>query len=94
MQMILPLLQVKFLQKWLTLQKLLKAKKAFDKEMKFNDPTFVGLDSPKLREWVKNASPEKRKTFIRLADSNPMQAAGMPSPAQARYAATDIIQRD
>lgn len=71
-----------------------KAKKAFDKEMKFNDPTFVGLDSPKLREWVKNASPEKRKTFIRLADSNPMQAAGMPSPAQARYAATDIIQRD
>lgn len=71
-----------------------KAKKAFDEAMKFNDPTFVGLDSPKLREWVAKASPEKRKTFIRMADSSPMQAAGMPSPAQARYAATDIIQRD
>lgn len=71
-----------------------KAKKIFDKNMRLKDPTFVGLDSPKLRDWVAKASPENRKTFIRLADSNPMQAAGMPSPAQARYAATDIIQRD
>ena len=62
--------------------------------MKLKDPTFVGLDSPKLRDWVAKASPENRKTFIRLADSTPMQAASMPSPAQARYAATDIIQRD
>ena len=40
-----------------------KAKKAFDKEMKFNDPTFVGLDSPKLRDWVKKSKSRKKKDF-------------------------------
>lgn len=68
--------------------------KAFDALMVAIDPDFVGLNSPMLRAWVETTSPEKRKSFIRLMDSAPMQAAGFPSPAQVRYAVTDVTQRD
>jgi hypothetical protein len=74
----------------------IKAKdaKAFDDFMASIDPDFVGVNSPLLRTWVETTSPEKRKSFIRLMDSAPMQAAGFPSPAQVRYAVTDVTQRD
>jgi hypothetical protein len=67
---------------------------AFNDAMRVVDETFPGIRSPKLREWVDNTTSPKRKMFIRLMDSAPMQAGGMPSPAQARYAATDATQRN
>ena len=69
-----------------------KTAKDFDKTMKALDPTFVGLLSPDLRDWVKNTSSPNRKSFIRLMDSRPMQDAGLPSPAEARKSVTDPTQ--
>ena len=66
----------------------------FNEIMRSVDPSFVGLRSPKLREWLDAASSPIRKTFIRLMDSAPMQAAGMPSPAIGRLSVTDPTQVD
>lgn len=71
-----------------------KAAKEFDAKMRAFDPTFVGTHSPDLRKWAKNATPDNRKTFIRLIDTAPSQAAGYPSPAEARKAVTDATQYD
>ena len=65
----------------------------FDAVMRTIDPEFVGVHSPLLRLWVSRAGPETRKSFIRLMDSSPMQKAGFPSPALARYGVTDVTQR-
>jgi hypothetical protein len=69
-----------------------KTAKEFDATMKALDPTFVGLLSPDLRDWVKNTSSPNRKSFIRLMDSRPMQDAGLPSPAEIRKSVTDPTQ--
>jgi len=69
-----------------------KTAKEFDATMKALDPTFVGLLSPDLRDWVKNTSSPNRKSFIRLMDSRPMQDAGLPSPAEVRKSVTDPTQ--
>jgi len=71
-----------------------KAANTFDKAMKKIDPEFVGINSPKLREWAATTSSPLRKSFIRLLDTKPMQDAGFPSPALARYAVTDPTQRE
>jgi hypothetical protein len=71
-----------------------KSAKEFDKEMRLIDPDFVGVLSPKLRDWATTTSSPKRKSFIRLMESAPMQQAGFPSPAEARYSVTDPTQRD
>ena len=71
-----------------------KSAKEFDDIMKVIDPDFVGVLSPKLRDWVVTTTSPKRKSFIRLIDSNPMQARGFPSPAVARYSVTDPTQRN
>lgn len=71
-----------------------KSAKEFDDIMKVIDPDFVGVLSPKLRDWVVTTTSPKRKSFIRLMDSNPMQARGFPSPAVARYSVTDPTQRN
>lgn len=71
-----------------------KSAKQFDGIMKVIDPTFVGVKSPKLREWATSASSPNRKSFIRLMDTSPAQAAGFPSPAKARLSVTDPTQRD
>jgi hypothetical protein len=71
-----------------------KSAKEFDDIMKVIDPDFVGVLSPKLRDWVVTTTSSKRKSFIRLMDSNPMQARGFPSPAVARYSVTDPTQRN
>ena len=71
-----------------------KSAKEFDKVMRAVDPDFVGVLSPKLREWVTSTSSPKRKSFIRLMESAPMQEQGFPSPAEARYSVTDPTQRD
>jgi hypothetical protein len=66
----------------------------FDEMMLAIDPEFVGIKSPLLRQWAETTSSPNRKSFIRLMDSAPMQAAGFPSPGQARYGVTDATQRD
>ena len=71
-----------------------KSAKEFDEVMKAIDPDFVGVLSPKIREWATTTTSPKRKSFIRLMDSAPMQAKGFPSPAVARYSVTDPTQRD
>jgi len=71
-----------------------KSAKEFDEVMKAIDPDFVGVLSPKIREWAATTTSPKRKSFIRLMDSAPMQAKGFPSPAVARYSVTDPTQRD
>ena len=71
-----------------------KSAKEFDKVMRAVDPDFVGVLSPNLREWVTSTSSPKRKSFIRLMESAPMQEQGFPSPAEARYSVTDPTQRD
>lgn len=71
-----------------------KAAKEFDAVMKAVDPDFVGVLSPNLRDWATSTSSPKRKSFIRLMDSAPMQQKGFPSPAEARYSVTDPTQRD
>ena len=71
-----------------------KSAKEFDEIMKSIDPDFVGVLSPKIREWTATTTSPKRKAFIRLMDSAPMQAKGFPSPAEARYSVTDPTQRD
>jgi len=71
-----------------------KSAKEFDKIMKEIDPDFVGVLSPKIRKWAETTTSPKRKAFIRLMDSAPMQANGFPSPALARYSVTDPTQRD
>lgn len=71
-----------------------KAANTFDKAMKKIDPEFVGVNSPNLREWAATTSSPLRKSFIRLLDTKPMQDAGFPSPALARYAVTDPTQRE
>jgi hypothetical protein len=69
-----------------------KTAREFDATMKALDPTFVGLLSPDLRDWVRNTSSPNRKSFIRLMDSRPMQDAGLPSPAEVRKSVTDPTQ--
>lgn len=71
-----------------------KSAKEFDSVMRAIDPDFVGVLSPKLREWATTTSSPKRKSFIRLMDSAPMQEKGFPSPAEARLAVTDPTQVD
>ena len=72
-----------------------KSAKEFDKIMKEKvDPDFVGVLSPKIREWAETTTSPKRKAFIRLMDSKPMQDKGFPSPAEARYSVTDPTQRE
>jgi hypothetical protein len=66
----------------------------FDEKMRAIDPEFVGINSPMLRQWVKDTSSPNRKSFIRLMDSAPMQAANFPSPGQVRYGVTDPTQRE
>lgn len=71
-----------------------KTAKEFDRVMKAVDPSFVGLKSQNLTEWAINTSSPNRKMFIRLMDTAPMQAAGLPSPAKARLSVTDETQVD
>ena len=71
-----------------------KSAKEFDKVMRAIDPDFVGVLSPNLRDWAVSTSSPKRKSFIRLMESAPMQEKNFPSPAEARYSVTDPSQRD
>ena len=71
-----------------------KTASIFDAAMRTFDKKFVGVNSPDLTEWAMKTSSPNRKMFIRLMDTSPMQAAGMPSPAKARLSVTDVTQQD
>jgi len=66
----------------------------FDDLMLKTDPNWPGVQSKGLREYVKKASSNIRKSFIRNMDSRPAQDAGFPSPAEIRLAVTDPSQID
>ena len=71
-----------------------KTASIFDAAMRTFDKKFVGVNSPDLTEWAMKTSSPNRKMFIRLMDTSPMQAAGMPSPAKARLSVTAVTQQD
>lgn len=50
---------------------------------------WVGIDSPKLREYLDNAPASVRKKFVKIMDTAPFQQAGFPNVGKARYAVTD-----
>jgi len=50
---------------------------------------WVGVDSPKLREYLDNAPPSVRKKFVKIMDTAPFQQAGFPNVGKARFAVTD-----
>jgi len=50
---------------------------------------WVGIDSPKLRDYLDNAPPSVRKKFVKIMDTAPFQQAGFPNVGKARYAVTD-----
>ena len=50
---------------------------------------WVGIDSPKLREYLDNAPSSVRKKFVKIMDTAPFQQAGFPNVGKARYAVTD-----
>jgi len=66
----------------------------FDEIMKSADPSFVGVNSPKLSEYLSKTTSPIRKIFMRLADTKPMKDGGFPDMGLARYAVTDVTQRD
>ena len=69
--------------------------KAFNAEMRNRVPTFPGLMSDELDQFLKTATPDERKAFIRFVGSENATALGINTdPAgAARYALTDPTQR-
>ena len=69
--------------------------KAFDSAVRVDVPTFPGLLSPDLDQFLASASPDARKAFIRLLDSKEATDLGLNTDAAgaARYAITDPSQR-
>ena len=67
----------------------------FNSAMKKADANFPaiedwpGLRSPKLREWLAESGGDARNKFAKIMDTRGMQAGGMPSVAEARFATTD-----
>lgn len=70
-----------------------KAAKTFDKEMQILDPNWIGVQHPKLRDYIKKSSPDIRKAFIKKIDTAPHQAENFPPSAMARYSVTAPDQR-
>lgn len=72
-----------------------KDAKEFDEEYKAIYPDFVGVKSPKLREWLENAPSGKARTvFAELMDSKKYREKGFPVVSKARYALTEPAQRE
>jgi hypothetical protein len=67
----------------------------FDRAMKMDrrdfkgDPSFPGIKSPDLREYLASAPGAVRNKFAKLMDTAKYQDAGFPSVAEARFAVTD-----
>ena len=68
--------------------------RSFNQMMREVDPDFPGVQSDRLREWAATTTSPRRKAFIRLMETSPMQEAGFPEPGVGRYGVTDPTQRD
>jgi hypothetical protein len=66
----------------------------FDEIMRSADPEFVGVNSPDLSNYLAGTTSPLRKIFMRLADTAPMKDGGLPDMGLARYAVTDVTQRE
>lgn len=70
-------------------------KMAFDQAMRAKSkdfkpvPSWPGVNSEKLREYLQTAPGAVRAKFAKLMDTRRYQDAGFPSVAEARYAVTD-----
>jgi len=71
-----------------------KDAKEFDDEIKKSFPDFVGVKSPKFRDWMASQVGETRKTIIRKMDDAKLRQKGFPFVGKARYALTEEAQRD
>lgn len=70
-------------------KQILVKKKGKDTEEHPAVKDWVGVDSPKLREFLDKAKPSIRKKFVKIMDQAQFQRAGFPSVGKARYAVTD-----
>ena len=72
-----------------------KAAADFNEAMKTADANFPaiedwpGLRSPKLKEYLINASGDVRNKFAKIMDFSGAEKSGLPSVAEARFAVTD-----
>lgn len=71
-----------------------KDAKEFDDEIKKSFPDFVGVKSPKFRDWMASQVGETRKTVMRKMDDAKLREKGFPFVGKARYALTEEAQRD
>ena len=74
-----------------------KAAKVFDAELRTRKGMsgWVGIHSDKLDDWLKNATPDQNKMFLRFADSKEARknyGAVPDAVGAARYAVTDPSQ--
>lgn len=66
-----------------------KTKQSFDREMKVADKNWPGIDSPKLGEYLRNSTGDKRKAFVEKIALGKYQKAGMPDIVSTRFAITE-----
>jgi hypothetical protein len=66
-----------------------KTKQSFDREMKVADENWPGIDSPKLGEYLRNSTGNKRKAFVEKIALGKYQKAGMPDIVSTRFAITE-----
>lgn len=69
--------------------------RGFDEVMQAQIPSWPGLMSDNLDNFLLNTGAENRKAFLSYVDSSAAQKAGVPTDAAAaaRYAVTDPTQR-
>ena len=65
------------------------AAKSMDAFMRKKDPSWPGVQSEKIGEYLAKMPPETRKTFIREVEKAPYQSAGFPSVGAVRKAVTE-----
>lgn len=66
-----------------------KTKQSFDREMKVADKNWPGIDSPKLGEYLRNSTGDRRKAFVEKIALGKYQKAGMPDIVSTRFAITE-----
>jgi len=71
-----------------------KDAKEFDENIKKSFPDFVGVKSPKFKEWMASQVGETRKVIVRKMDTDKMRKKGFPFVGKARYALTEDAQRN
>ena len=68
--------------------------KAIDDEIKAIHPEWVGILSPKAKDFLRNLSGKQRVALIKRFDSSKMKDKGFPDVGSIRYSITDPQLRD